>query len=186
MKRLFDIALASALVVGISWFVVLIVLMIFSTSKGPIFYWSKRVGQDNKTFLMPKFRTMQIQTPEVATHLLEKPENWLTPFGAFLRQTSLDELPQLISIIKGDMSFVGPRPALYNQHDLIELRTKNNIQKIKPGLTGWAQINGRDQISIEQKVAFDREYMIRQSIYFDLSILIKTFWKISGDKNVSH
>lgn len=186
MKRLFDITFASLLFSVFSGVFVLLGLIVFYTSKGPILHWSRRNGQNNMSFLMPKFRTMQINAPDVATHLLEHPQKWLTPVGSFLRRTSLDELPQLWSILRGDMSFVGPRPALFNQHDLIELRTSYNVHLLKPGLTGWAQINGRDKISIKEKVFFDREYMAKQSFLFDLNIIMKTIFSFGGDKNVSH
>ena len=186
MKRLSDIFFALSLCIGLSTVIALIGLVVLFTSKGPILHWSKRIGQNNKIFMMPKFRTMQVDTPDVATHLLVRPEDWYTPVGWFLRRTSLDELPQLWSIIKGDMSFVGPRPALFNQYDLVELRTQNNVHKLLPGLTGWAQINGRDQISIEQKVELDAEYMKRQSFFFDLKIVLLTFFKGFRDKSISH
>lgn len=186
MKRLSDIFFAFLLCIGFSTVIALIGLMVLFTSKGPILHWSKRIGQNNKMFLMPKFRTMQVDTPDVATHLLARPEDWYTPVGWFLRRTSLDELPQLWSIIKGDMSFVGPRPALFNQYDLVKSRTQNNVHKLLPGLTGWAQINGRDQISIEQKVELDAEYMQRQSFFFDLKIVLLTFFRVFRDKTISH
>jgi O-antigen biosynthesis protein WbqP len=156
------------------------------TSKGPALYWSQRVGQHNSIFLMPKFRSMRIETPAFATHLLERPEQWLTPIGSFLRKTSLDELPQLWCILKGDMSFVGPRPALFNQHDLINLRTEYGVHALVPGLTGWAQINGRDEISILEKVQFDTQYLKEMKTSFDLMILWRTFLQIIRSKGVSH
>lgn len=186
MKRLFDIIFALMILIGIFVFLVLIGLAVLCTSRGPILYWSERIGQNNTPFLMPKFRTMRVNTPDVATHLLEQPGKWLTPVGAFLRRTSLDELPQLWSILRGQMSFVGPRPALFNQYDLIELRTKHNIQKLKPGLTGWAQINGRDEIFIEDKVLLDKKYMTEKSFMLDLKIIMITFARLLGDKHVSH
>lgn len=186
MKRLFDITFALMLFVLTFKFLLLISLFVFFSSKGPILHWSKRVGKNNNEFLMPKFRTMRLETPELATHLLEHPEKWITPFGAFLRRTSLDELPQLWSILKGEMSFVGPRPALFNQCDLISERALHGIDKLKPGLTGWAQINGRDEISIEEKVFLDKEYSECQSTLFDLRIILKTFVRIAVSKNVSH
>ena len=164
MKRLFDIIFALLLLIITFKFLLLIGLLVFFSSKGPILHWSKRIGINNVEFLMPKFRTMMIETPELATHLLEQPEKWITPIGAFLRRTSLDELPQLWSILIGKMSFVGPRPALFNQWDLIEERTQYGVQKLKPGLTGWAQVNGRDEISLEQKVLLDKEYLELQSM----------------------
>ena len=156
------------------------------TSKGPVLYWSDRVGRHNKIFQMPKFRSMLVGTPAVATHLLTNPSAVLTPIGSFLRKTSLDELPQLWSILKGDMSLVGPRPALFNQYDLISLRTEKGIDVLAPGLTGWAQINGRDEIPIEQKVAFDAEYIAKQSLFFDIKILWLTVLKVIHRDGVSH
>ena len=185
MKRLFDIIFALLLLIITFKFLLLIGLLVFFSSKGPILHWSKRIGINNVEFLMPKFRTMMIETPELATHLLEQPEKWITPIGAFLRRTSLDELPQLWSILIGKMSFVGPRPALFNQWDLIEERTQYGVQKLKPGLTGWAQVNGRDEISLEQKVLLDREYLELQSMLFDLKIILKTTKRITSSKNVS-
>ena len=186
MKRLFDIILALLLLIITFKFLLLIGLLVFFSSKGPILHWSKRVGLNNVEFLMPKFRTMMIETPELATHLLKQPEKWITPIGGFLRRTSLDELPQLWSILAGKMSFVGPRPALFNQYDLIDERTQHGIQKLKPGLTGWAQVNGRDEISLEQKILLDKEYVELQSILFDLKIIIKTIKRMTSGKNVSH
>lgn len=186
MKRLFDIIFALLLLIITFKFLLLIGLLVFFSSKGPILHWSKRIGINNVEFLMPKFRTMMIETPELATHLLEQPEKWITPIGAFLRRTSLDELPQLWSILIGKMSFVGPRPALFNQWDLIEERTQHGVQKLKPGLTGWAQVNGRDEISLEQKVLLDKEYLELQSMLFDLKIILKTTKRITSSKNVSH
>jgi len=156
------------------------------TSKGPALYWSDRVGRKNKIFKMPKFRSMRIDTPAVATHLLSDPDEFLSPIGGFLRRTSLDELPQLWSILKGDMSFVGPRPALFNQDDLIALRTEYGVDKLVPGLTGWAQVNGRDELPIPEKVALDVEYMQRQSLWFDTKILWMTFLKVIKRDGVSH
>ena len=156
------------------------------TSRGPVQYWSDRVGRHNRIFKMPKFRSMRIDTPAVATHLLANPNQYLTPIGSFLRKSSLDELPQLWSILKGDMSFVGPRPALFNQHDLIELRTKHGVDALVPGLTGWAQINGRDELPIPEKVKLDVEYLHRKSFMFDLKILWLTFIKVIRRDGVSH
>lgn len=186
MKRLFDIMFALLLLVITFKFLLLIGLIVFFSSKGPMLHWSKRIGLNNREFLMPKFRTMRMKTPELATHLLENPEKWITPIGAVLRRTSLDEFPQLWSILTGDMSFVGPRPALFNQYDLIEERTRHGIDKLKPGLTGWAQINGRDDNSLREKVFLDKEYLERQSSLFDLRIILKTFIRIALRKNVSH
>jgi len=163
-----------------------IAVFIKISSNGPILHWSKRIGQHNKAFLMPKFRTMKINSPDVATHLLENPENYITKVGRFLRKTSLDEIPQLYSVIVGDMTFVGPRPALFNQYDLISLRTENNVHKMVPGITGWAQINGRDDLSIKEKVNFDIEYIKLSSLYFDLKVLLLTLRKIFVKKGISH
>jgi len=156
------------------------------TSKGPALYWSDRVGRKNKIFKMPKFRSMRVDTPDVATHLLSDPDAFLSPIGGFLRRSSLDELPQIWSILKGDMSFVGPRPALFNQDDLITLRTEYGVDKLIPGLTGWAQVNGRDELPIPEKVVLDVEYMHRQSFWFDLKILWMTFLKVIKRDGVSH
>lgn len=186
LKRLFDISLAllASLILVIPFFAVATLVRL--TSHGPAMYWSDRIGKDNKIFKMPKFRTMMIDTPVVATHLLDNPNQFLTPIGAFLRKTSLDELPQLWSIIKGDMSFVGPRPALFNQYDLIELRSKYKVDSLIPGLTGWAQINGRDELPIPQKVQLDVEYLERQSIAFDIKILFFTFVKVLRQEGIQH
>jgi len=164
----------------------MVMLAVRLTSPGPAVYWSDRIGRNNRLFKMPKFRSMRIDTPAVATHLLSNPEQWLTPIGSFLRRSSLDELPQLWSILKGDMSFVGPRPALYNQNDLIELRTQAGVHTFQPGLTGWAQINGRDELPIPVKVKFDIEYMQRKSFLFDLYILWMTFLKVIHRDGVTH
>ena len=164
----------------------IIAIVIRLTSKGPALYWSDRVGKNNKIFRMPKFRTMMIKTPEVATHLMTNPDQFLSPIGGFLRQTSLDELPQLLSILKGDMSFVGPRPALYNQDNLITLRSDHGLHKLIPGLTGWAQVNGRDDLSIPEKVLLEVEYMHKKSFWFDLKILWLTVLKVINRKGVSH
>jgi len=186
MKRLFDLLLA--LVAAIILFVpiVLVAIAVRLTSKGPALYWSDRVGKDNKIFRMPKFRSMKVDTPAVATHLLEDPKSVLTPIGDFLRKSSLDELPQLWCILKGDMSFVGPRPALFNQDDLVALRTEKGVHKLVPGLTGWAQVNGRDELPIPQKVDLDVEYMRKQSFFFDIYILWLTFIKVIRKEGVSH
>ena len=186
MKRVFDwiMALVVTLLVGLP--MVLVALLVRLTSPGPVFYWSDRVGKDNNIFGMPKFRTMRIDTPAVATHLLANPDRFLTPIGPFLRRSSLDELPQLWSVLKGDMSFVGPRPALFNQDDLIALRTERGVHQLIPGITGWAQINGRDDIPIPKKVEFDEYYLHHRSFLFDLKILILTFFKVTRAENVSH
>ena len=186
MKRLFDILLATVATILLAVPILLVTVCVRLTSKGSAIYWSQRVGRNNRLFNMPKFRTMSIHTPAVATHLLANAKAYLTPIGSFLRKSSLDELPQLWSILKGDMSFVGPRPALYNQDDLIELRTQAGVHKLQPGLTGWAQINGRDELPISEKVKLDVEYMNRQSFVFDLYILWMTFLKVAKRDGVSH
>jgi O-antigen biosynthesis protein WbqP len=186
MKRLFDFGLAITALVLLSPVLLLVVMLIRLTSKGPAVYWSNRVGRKNVIFRMPKFRSMRIDTPQVATHLLGNPDAYLTPIGAFLRKSSLDELPQLWSILKGDLSFVGPRPALFNQDDLVALRTQYGVEKLVPGLTGWAQINGRDDLSIPVKVGFDREYLERRSFWFDIKIIVLTFVKALRREGVSH
>ena len=186
MKRLFDLFAGLFLLFLLAIPMIFIAILIRSTSKGPSLYWSDRVGKNNMIFKMPKFRSMLINTPEVATHILENPSIHLSPIGSFLRRTSLDELPQLFSVIKGDMSFVGPRPALFNQEDLISLRTKNGVSNITPGVTGWAQINGRDQLSIIEKVDLDLEYLNKQSFFFDIKILLKTLIKIVKNLDVLH
>ena len=186
MKRLFDLALA-LMAIGFLWLPILILAVaVRLSSPGPVLYWSDRVGRHNRIFKMPKFRSMRIDTPAVATHLLQNPDQWLTPIGSFLRKFSLDELPQLWSILKGDMSFVGPRPALFNQDDLIALRTEKGVHELVPGLTGWAQVNGRDELPIPQKVALDAEYVQRQSLRFDLKILWMTALKVLARDGVSH
>lgn len=186
MKRLFDLALAYVAVVFLSLPIVITALAVLLTSKGPALYWSDRVGRHNRIFKMPKFRSMRIDTPAVATNILTNPDQWLTPIGSFLRKSSLDELPQLWSILKGDMSFVGPRPALFNQDDLIGLRTEKGVHELLPGLTGWAQVNGRDELPVHQKVQLDVEYLQSQSLYFDLKILWMTFVKVLARDGVSH
>ena len=186
IKRLFDIAVA--LLAGLILLLPLLLtaLLVKLTSPGPVLYWSERVGRYNRIFKMPKFRSMRVGTPALATHLLDNPQAWLTPVGSFLRKSSLDELPQLWSIFKGDMSLVGPRPALFNQHDLIALRTQCGVHELVPGLTGWAQINGRDELPIPQKVALDVQYLKRCSFWFDMKILIFTFIKVVRHESVSH
>jgi O-antigen biosynthesis protein WbqP len=186
LKRAFDLllCLGAAFVLFIP--IIFLCVLIKLTSQGPVIYWSDRVGRFNKIFSMPKFRSMKINTPAVATHLLENPTQWLTPVGSFLRKTSLDEVPQLFSILKGDMSFVGPRPALFNQQDLINMRSELGVDSLVPGLTGWAQINGRDELSIEQKVKLDFEYLQRQSLGVDIKILWLTFLKVSARDGVTH
>jgi len=186
LKRLFDAiaAVIGAILLALPMFVLILVVRL--TSPGPALYWTDRVGRNNCIFKMPKFRSMHIDTPAVATHLLQNPDCWLTPIGSFLRKTSLDELPQLWSILRGDMSFVGPRPALFNQDDLIALRTEKGVHELTPGLTGWAQINGRDELPIHQKVALDVEYLKRQCFLFDMEILWLTFLNVLRGKGVSH
>ena len=185
-KRLFDIVLA--LLAGLTLLVPLLLtaLLVKLSSRGPALYWSDRVGRYNRIFKMPKFRSMRVGTPAVATHLLDKPEAWLTPVGGFLRRSSLDELPQLWSILCGDMSFVGPRPALFNQHDLMALRTQYGVDQLVPGLTGWAQVNGRDELPIPQKVALDVEYLQRRSFGLDMKIILLTVLKVARRESVSH
>jgi len=186
MKRMVDLAVAFVAAMLLALPILTIALAVRLTSPGPALYWSDRVGRKNRIFRMPKFRSMRIDTPAVATHLLEKPEQWLTPIGSFLRKSSLDELPQLWSILKGDMSFVGPRPALFNQDDLIALRTENGVHELVPGLTGWAQVNGRDELPIPLKVQLDAEYLQRRSLVFDLKILWMTAVKVLSRDGVSH
>jgi O-antigen biosynthesis protein WbqP len=186
MKRLFDIALSFALIVVLSIPIALIALLVKITSPGPVLYWSDRIGIQNSIFRMPKFRSMRVGTPTIATHLLDNPATWLTPIGSFLRRSSLDELPQLWSIMIGDMSFVGPRPALFNQEDLISLRTKNCINELTPGLTGWAQINGRDDLPIPDKVKLEIEYLRRRSFWFDLKIIWRTIANVLKGTGVTH
>jgi O-antigen biosynthesis protein WbqP len=185
-KRLFDLTLAVPAALMLLLPIAIIALAVRLTSPGPALYWSDRVGRHNRIFRMPKFRSMRTDTPAVATHLLDDPKRWLTPIGPLLRKTSLDELPQLWSILKGDMSFVGPRPALFNQDDLIALRTEAGVHELVPGLTGWAQINGRDELPIPQKVALDIEYLQRRSLAFDLRILWLTAVKVLRSEGVQH
>lgn len=186
MKRTFDLLLACGALLVLALPLMLVALAVRLTSPGPALYWSDRVGRDNRIFKMPKFRSMRTDTPAVATHLLENPGQWLTPIGSFLRKSSLDELPQLWSIFRGDMSFVGPRPALFNQHDLIALRQEKGVHQLLPGLTGWAQINGRDELPIPQKVQLDEEYLRRRSFLFDLKILWLTAIKVIARDGVAH
>ena len=186
MKRVFDLTLA--LVAGLLLLMpaILVAVAVRISSRGPILFWSDRVGRNNQIFRMPKFRSMVVDTPAVATHLLQSPGTFLTPIGGFLRKSSLDELPQIWSIIKGDMSLVGPRPALFNQDDLVQLRTMHGVHTLVPGLTGWAQINGRDELPIPQKVALDVEYLERRSFWFDVKILFHTVIKVVRRDNVTH
>ncbi len=186
IKRSFDLVATVILLVVLIAPMIILALLVKATSRGPFLYWSDRVGVGNRIFRMPKFRTMRIDTPAVATHLLSNPDQFLTPIGSFLRKWSLDEFPQLWSVLKGDMSFVGPRPALYNQGDLVALRTERGVHLLIPGITGWAQINGRDDNPIPKKVEFDEYYLNHRSFYFDLKILLLTFLKVTRAENVSH
>ena len=186
MKRIFDLFLSLCLVLVLLVPILVIVALVRLTSRGPALYWSDRVGVDNQIFKMPKFRTMRIDTPAVATHLLDNPDSYLTPIGPFLRKSSLDELPQLWSVLKGDMSFVGPRPALFNQGDLIALRTEKGVHRLIPGITGWAQINGRDDIPIPKKVEFDEYYMLHRSFLLDIKIILLTVFKVVRREGVVH
>ncbi|MFL2818437.1 MAG: sugar transferase [Candidatus Puniceispirillales bacterium] len=186
MKRAFDLFFCVLVLLLLLIPMLIIGILILSTSRGPSIYWSDRVGKNNKIFKMPKFRSMLKNTPAVPTHLLENPASYLTPIGSFLRSTSLDELPQLFSVLRGDMSFVGPRPALFNEDDLISLRTDKGVDQILPGITGWAQVNGRDALSIPNKVALDEQYLMRQSFFFDIKILWITFFKVIKCDGVSH
>ena len=185
-KRAFDILLVICIALVASPILLLIPIAIYVTSTGPALYWSNRVGRHNKLFSMPKFRSMRIGTPAVATHLLADPKLHLTPLGPFLRKSSIDELPQLWSILVGDMSFVGPRPALFNQDDLIALRRNHGVDRLLPGLTGWAQVNGRDELPIIQKVALDVVYLQKQSLWFDIRILWLTAMRVIGSDGVAH
>ena len=186
MKRLFDFALSVVLLLAFAIPILIVTILVKLTSPGPAIYWSDRIGVRNKIFRMPKFRTMRTDTPAVATHLLNNPGQFLTPIGSFLRKSSLDELPQLWSILRGDMSFVGPRPALFNQQDLIALRTEYGVDRILPGLTGWAQINGRDELPIPEKVKLDLAYMQQQSFFFDLKIILLTALKVVRRDGITH
>ena len=186
MKRIFDVIVAIAFLAIISMPMLVIALMVKLTSKGSVLHWSDRIGRGNAIFKMPKFRTMRIDTPAVATHLLKNPDKYLTPVGSIMRRFSLDEFPQLWSVLKGDMSFVGPRPALYNQDDLIELRTKKGVHKLVPGITGWAQVNGRDELPIPVKVEYDEFYLKNRSFWFDMKILWLTFIKVVKREGVTH
>ena len=186
MKRIFDLFAGIVLLVLLSIPMVLTAFIVRLTSKGPVLYWSDRVGKNNEIFKMPKFRSMLSDTPAVATHLLDNHDSYLSPIGSFLRRFSLDEFPQLFSVLKGDMSFVGPRPALFIQDDLIALRSEKSVDNLAPGITGWAQVNGRDELSIPDKVALDVEYLNRQSFWFDMKILWMTFLKVIKRDGVSH
>lgn len=186
MNRLVELAFCIVLALLLVIPILAVALMVRLTSPGPALYWSERVGRDNGVFLMPKFRTMRVGAPTVATHLLNDASLLLTPIGGFLRRTSLDELPQLWSVVRGDMTFVGPRPALFNQDDLVALRTAAGVHRLKPGITGWAQVRGRDSLTIPQKVALDKEYLAHRSFLFDVQILARTVIKLFGDRTVSH
>ncbi|MDH5084120.1 sugar transferase [Clostridium perfringens] len=185
MKRVFDFSMSLIAIIVFSPIILIISLLVKLTSKGPVFFKQRRIGKNNEEFNILKFRSMRIDTPNVATHLLKDPSVFITPLGKFLRKTSLDELPQLINILKGEMSIVGPRPALYNQYDLKDMRTKVGVHKLVPGLTGWAQINGRDEIPLEEKVALDKEYMIIQSFWMDIKIIFMTIFKVAKSEGVS-
>jgi len=186
IKRAVDLLIAALSMMVLALPIALVAFAVKLTSPGPVLYWSDRVGRHNRIFRMPKFRSMRVDTPVVATHLLQSPERWLTPVGGFLRRTSLDELPQLWSVLVGDMSIVGPRPALYNQDDLVELRTLHGVEMLRPGLTGWAQINGRDEIPIPEKVALDAWYLEHQSLALDLRIILWTAIKVVRKEGVTH
>ena len=186
IKRIFDFSVAFILLLIAALPMMIIAVVIRLTSRGPALYWSERVGKNNIIFKMPKFRKMRLDAPDLPTHLMKHAQDYMTPLGNILRLTSLDELPQLWSVLKGDMSLVGPRPALYNQDDLIKLRTNNNIHELTPGITGWAQINGRDEISIPEKVALDGYYMQNQSFWLDISILCHTVFKVAKKEGVAH
>jgi O-antigen biosynthesis protein WbqP len=186
LKRAFDILAGGAGLVLLSPLLLGVGLAVRLESPGPALHWSRRVGRDNRIFRMPKFRTMRLGTPDVATHLLADPDQWVTPLGRVLRRTSLDELPQFWSVLAGDMSLVGPRPALFNQDDLVALRTQGGAHRLRPGLTGWAQINGRDELPIPEKVRLDLEYLSRRSLAFDLKILLVTARIAFGGRGVSH
>ena len=186
MKRIFDLLVCILFLIMLIMPILLIFIAVRLSSKGPALYWSNRIGRNNEIFKMPKFRSMLTNSPTVATHLLDDPDSYLSPIGRFLRSSSLDELPQLLSVLKGDMTFVGPRPALYNQNDLIDLRTKKGVSQLLPGITGWAQVNGRDKLSIPDKVELDVEYLNRQSFWFDMKILWMTFLKVVMRDDVIH
>ncbi len=185
-KRATDIAVSGAALFVLAIPLLLLALLVMATSRGPAIHWSRRVGRYNRRFLMPKFRTMRIDAPQVATHLMRDPGRWLTPIGGLLRRTSLDELPQLYSVLAGDMSLVGPRPALFNQDDLVALRTRAGVDSLQPGVTGWAQVNGRDELPIPVKVALDREYLERRSWAFDLKIMVLTVTRVLRGQGVAH
>ena len=185
-KRGIDLFGAVSLIIILSPILLVLSILVKLTSNGPVIHWSKRVGRDNEVFLMAKFRTMKIETPQIATHLMSDPDSYLTSIGGYFRRKSLDELPQLVNILKGEISFVGPRPALFNQDDLIEARTKVKVHSIRPGITGWAQIHGRDEIPIPQKVEYDHYYLENRSLFLDFRILLETFFKVIREDGVSH
>jgi O-antigen biosynthesis protein WbqP len=185
-KRAMDILVSGAALAVLAIPLLGLVLLVRATSPGPAIHWSKRVGRGNALFAMPKLRTMRIDTPQIATHLMDDPSRWLTPIGGFLRRSSLDELPQLWSVLMGDMSLVGPRPALFNQDDLVALRTEAGVDALRPGVTGWAQVNGRDELPIPQKVALDAEYLAKASLAFDLKIIVLTVTRVLGARGVTH
>ena len=186
IKRAFDVCLVLLAAAPVLAVALVIALAVKATSPGPALYWSRRIGVGGREFLMPKFRTMRIDTPELATHLLANPAQWLTPIGSFLRKSSLDELPQLLSVLRGDMSLVGPRPALHNQADLIAARRAVQVDRLRPGITGWAQVNGRDELPIPAKVAYDEQYLRQQSLLFDLRILLMTIVNVAAKRGVAH
>jgi O-antigen biosynthesis protein WbqP len=186
VKRIFDILVGLLALAVLLLPIVIIALAVRITSAGPVLYWSDRIGLGGQIIKMPKFRSMRVDAPVVATHLMTDPDAFLTPIGGFIRRSSLDELPQLLSVLKGDMSFVGPRPALFNQDDLIALRLEQGVDRLIPGITGWAQVNGRDELPIPEKVALDVEYLHRRSFWFDLKILWMTFWNVVQKRGVSH
>lgn len=186
IKKTLDILIASIALIIFLLPIIFIAICVFTTSRGPVLYWSDRVGRNNVIFQMPKFRSMLVGSPVVETNLLKKPDTYLSPIGGFIRRYSLDEIPQLYSIIKGDMSIVGPRPALFSQYDLINLRTEKGIDKLLPGVTGLAQIKGRDKLSIEEKVKLDEEYMVQRSLFLDIKIVFVTIIKVFNNADVSH
>ncbi len=185
-KRGIDLFGAVSLIIILSPILLVLAILVKLTSNGPVIHWSKRIGRNNEVFLMAKFRTMKIETPQIATHLMSDPDSYLTSIGGYFRRKSLDELPQLVNILKGEISFVGPRPALFNQEDLIEARTKVKVHSIRPGITGWAQIHGRDEIPIPQKVEYDNYYLENRSLFLDFRILLETFFKVIREDGVSH
>tara|TARA_B100000787_G_C16166465_1_gene284137 strand:- start:21 stop:581 length:561 start_codon:yes stop_codon:yes gene_type:complete len=186
MKRLFDLLMCSIVIIILAMPMLVIYMAVISSSKGPGIYWSKRIGKNNKIFEMPKFRSMKLNTPDKASHLISDPSDFITPIGNFLRRYSLDELPQLFSVLKNEMSLIGPRPALFNQNELIQLRTQKGVDKLLPGVTGWAQVNGRDELSIPKKVELDLEYLVKKSMLFDLRIIWMTLLKVISKDGVAH